>query len=497
MSHHTQISRRKFLGATAAVACSAQAAASTRPNILFLMSDEHRHDALGCAGNAAIETPNLDRVAGQGVNFTHTYCQGPLCQPSRASIITGQYVHRHGQTWNGFSMRPEWPTLMKQLQTAGYQTAMIGKAHFSGDGAFMTPGSRDFRNHEWSRRFGLDWMLEEFDKVILQIPGAITPYTEYLKSKGLLETFLTETPRLRPDPRAAYAGKVSKLPLADCQSSFIGDRAVDWLHTRKSDQPFFLWVSFVEPHPPIIDNAYWAERYKDTRMPVGPVVMPELKDDAYGRYIRVWIRAIGSGDFTAEGAAAMARHYYGMMSQVDRKIGDIIHALQETGADKNTWIVYTADHGEMLGDHKMVFKNVFYRGSVRVPNIVMPPGGMKPRTVHDLVESIDLTATMLDVAGAELPQCQGRSLVPLIQGRAKGREVAFSELAGHQNKNNFFVMAATSRYRYLYDKQNDLPCELFDLEKDPDELHNLIDDPAHAGIRKDLHRDYIVPFMSS
>jgi choline-sulfatase len=206
---------------------------------------------------------------------------------------------------------------------------------------------------------------------------------------------------------------------------------------------------------------------------------------------------IGSGDFTEEGAAAMARHYFGMMSQVDRKIGDIIRALQETGADKNTWIIYTADHGEMMGDHKMIFKNVFYRGSVRVPNIVRPPGGMKPRTVHDLVESIDLTATMLEVAGAELPQCKGRSLVPVIEGRAKGREVAFSELAGHQNKGNFFVMAATQRYRYLYDKQNGLPCELFDLEQDPDELHNLIDDPAHAGIRKDMHKDYLVPFMTA
>ena len=496
MSQENPISRRQFLGATAAIACSAQAA-STRPNILFLMADEHRHDVMGCAGNNVIKTPNLDRLAGQGVNFTHTYCQGPLCQPSRASIITGRYVHQHGQSWNQFSMKPEWPTMMKQLQAAGYQTAMVGKAHFAGDGAYARANSKDFRNTEWSQRFGLDWMIEEYDKAIHQIPGAITPYNEYLKSKGLLETFLEETPRTRPHPRAVYAGKVSKLPLPDCQSSFIGDRAVDFLHTRKNDKPFFLWVSFVEPHPPIIDTAYWAEQYKDAKMPVGPVVMPELKDDAYGRYIRTWIRNIESGSMTEEDAAHMARHYYGMVSQVDRKIGDIIQALKEIGADKNTWIIYTADHGEMMGDHKMVFKNVFYRGSVRVPNIVSPPGGMKPRTVHDLVESVDLTATMLDVAGAELPQCKGQSLVPVVQGHGKGREVAFSELAGHQNKDNFFVMAATQRYRYLYDKQNDLPCELFDLEEDPGEMHNLIDDPAHAGVRKDMHKDYVAPFMAS
>lgn len=496
MSQMNPISRRQFLGATAAMACSAQAAKSTRPNILFLMADEHRHDAMGCAGNAVVKTPNLDRLAGQGVHFTHTYCQGPLCQPSRASIITGRYVHQHGQSWNGPSMKPEWPTMMKQLQGAGYQTAMAGKAHFMGDDVYAG-GPHDYRNTEWSQRFGLDWMFEDFDKIVHLIPSAITPYKEYLKSKGLLETFLAETPTRRGQPRNYYAGKVSKIPLADCHTTFLGDHAVDFLRTRKNDKPFFLWVSFVEPHPPIIDTSYWAEQYKDAHIPVGPVVMPELKDDAYGRYMRNWMRVIGTEDLTEEGAATMGRHYYGMISQVDRKIGDIIHALQETGADKNTWIIYTADHGELLGDHKMVYKSMFYRGSVRVPNIVCPPGGMKPRDVHDLVESIDLTATMLDVAGAELPQCQGRSLVPVVQGHGKGREVAFSELRSAMNKDNYFVMAATQRYRYLYDKQTDLPCELFDLEKDPNEMHNLIDDPAHAGIRKDMHRDYVLPFMAS
>src|SRR5262249_44713116 len=155
-------------------------------------------------------------------------------------------------------------------------------------------------------------------------------------------------------------------------------------------------------------------------------------------------------DFTPEGAAEMARHYYGMVSLVDQKIGDIVRAVRDRGWDKNTWFIYTSDHGEMMGDHKMVFKNVFYKGSVRVPNIVRPPGGVKPRVADGLAQSIDLTATMMDVAGASLPQYQGRSLVSQIKGESKSREVAYSELAGHQNKGNFFAMAATSRYRYTF-----------------------------------------------
>jgi arylsulfatase A-like enzyme len=137
---------------------------------------------------------------------------------------------------------------------------------------------------------------------------------------------------------------------------------------------------------------------------------------------------------------------------------------------------------------------VFYKGSVRVPNIVRPPGGVKARTSDALAQSIDVSATMLDIAGAELPGGLGKSLRPLIEDpSAKGREVVYSELAGHRNKGNFFVMAASQRYRYLYDKEN----ELFDLEKDPDELHNLIHEPGSAGIRSDMHKDYIQPFMNS
>jgi arylsulfatase A-like enzyme len=164
---------------------------------------------------------------------------------------------------------------------------------------------------------------------------------------------------------------------------------------------------------------------------------------------------------------------------------------------KNTWVIYTADHGEMMGDHKMMYKNVFYRGSVRVPNIVRPPGGMKGKTVNGLAESIDLTATMLDLAGAHMPECEGRSLLPAIKGEGKLRDVVHSELAGHQNKGNFFVMAANERYRYTYDKENKLACELYDLEKDHDEMHNLVEDPRFAGIRNDMHKDYVQSFMNS
>jgi arylsulfatase A-like enzyme len=493
------LSRRQFLQ-TAAAASAVAAAASDRPNIIFLMADEHRYDALNCLGNSAVHSPNLDRIASEGVRFTHTYCNGPLCQPSRASIMTGRYPHQHGQTWNRNSMKPEWPTMMKQLQKAGYTTAKLGKAHFGG-GGIGPSGSKDLRDNEaWGRSFGFDYLLEEYDKFIHATPGIKTPYTEYLRERKLLETYLTQIPSMTDVAERKmplYEPATSKLPQEHMQCSFVADRSIDWLRGYKKDKPFFLWVSFIEPHPPIIDSTRWASHYKSAKIPVGPVVMPDLPDNAWGNYLRTWIQSTRTGNLTPEHVSEIARHYYGEISLIDQKIGDIFKAVDDLGLGKNTWIFYTADHGEMLGDHKMMYKNVFYRGSVRVPNIVRPAGGMKAKTVDSLVESIDLSATFLDLAGAHMPECQGRSLVPAIKGNGKTRDVVHSELAGHQNKGNFFIMAANQRYRYTYDKENKLACELYDLEKDHDEMHNLVDDPAYGGIRKDMHKDYVEEFMNS
>src|SRR5579862_1433595 len=190
------LSRRRFLK-TAAAASAASAASGDRPNIVFLMADEHRYDALGCAGNPAVYSPNLDRLASEGVRFSHTYCQGPLCQPSRASIMTGQYVHQHGQSWNRISMKPEWPTMMKALQKAGYTTAKVGKCHFAGGGSGSLTGSKDLRdNAPIGRQFGFDWLVEEYDKFIHTLPGIVTPYTEYLRKKNLYETYCSEIPAM-------------------------------------------------------------------------------------------------------------------------------------------------------------------------------------------------------------------------------------------------------------------------------------------------------------
>jgi arylsulfatase A-like enzyme len=506
------ISRRSFIRAmalgTASLAlgnCSAGKAESkedvlkspNRPNIIFITTDEQRWDALGCAGNKALKTPNLDRMAEEGVHFTRTYCQGPLCQPSRASILTGKYVHEHGHTWNRFDMKPGWPTMAKQLQANGYHTAVIGKTHF-----WARPPARsyDFRQNDFFvRKFGFDDVIEEYDKFLHIIQGVTTPYTEYLKTKGLYDTYAKEVPRFQtPEAsvRDLWLGKASKLPQEHHLTSFITHTAVDWLEKYDHNKPFFLWVSYVMPHPPIIDDPTWAAYYQNKDVPFGPQHKPALPNNAWGQYLRGWIKGTEVDQITPDSLIESIRHYYGMVSLIDQGVGDLRSAVQKLGREDDTWFFFTSDHGEMLGDHGLMFKNVFYKGSVLVPNVVRPPRGMPGRSVTGLVQSIDLTATIMDITGSERSEgMRGQSLIQEMKGERNGRTVAFSEMAGHGNRGNFFVMVATDRYRYLYDRENGIHCELYDLKEDPDESHNLVDDPAFKGIRDDLHKDYYVPFL--
>lgn len=473
---------------------------TTRPNILLLYTDEHHYQALGAAGNPDVTTPNLDRLAEGGVRFSRTYCQSPLCQPSRASFITGRYVHGHGQTWNRWNMDSAWPTLMKQLQRAGYTTAVTGKTHFFWD---PPSGSMDLRESEgFIRDFGFDYVMEEFDKYTHTLPNVITPYTRYLEEKGLLDIYRQETPSFIDGKirlLESQDGIPSRLPQEADLTCFVADRAIDWLNGHDGQKPFFLWVSFVGPHPPIKADPVWSKYYleRKVKVPIGPAERPPTPDNAWGRYLRFLLGPeTPNPRMSPEVLGRKIREYYGMISLIDQRIGDILAALGRRGWENDTWVLFTSDHGEMMGDHSLMYKYVFYKGSVLVPNIIHPPGGMAPRVVDGLAESIDVSATILDLAGAKPPAgCQGRSLLPFLSGTGTPRQAVFSELAGFRNQGNSFAMVATDRYRYTYDQQNDLACELFDLDEDPDEIKNLVDDPASADLRERLHQEYLIPFL--
>lgn len=460
-----------------------------RPNILFITSDQHRADVLGCAGNPTVRTPNLDGLARNGVRFERMYCQGPLCQPSRASLLTGRHVAEHGMLWNGPDMPTSWATMPGALQEQGYETAVVGKTHFH---AGRPRPSQLAEQQRHIRALGFDHVVEEFDKYVHVMDGVSSPYTRHLDDHGLLQTYADQVRRLDWLGPDAWRGETSVVPRGHDLTTFVVSEAADWLTARSNRRPFFLWLSFVAPHAPFADDPDWAAVYADADIPspTGPPIDPP--ESPWGHYLDELGRHGSLMSMPAAAQTNAARHYYGQVSLVDESIGRLLDVLDDTGSGADTWVVYTSDHGEMLGDHGLWNKMVFYLPSVLVPAIIRPPAGGAGDVVVEPVEAVDLTATMLELAGASVPVC-GRSLLPRIRGEPLDPRPASSELSalGHH-----LLAVATDRYRYTYDRAHGHPCELFDLAEDPAELHNLVDDPTARALRDSLHARYISPRLA-
>lgn len=462
-----------------------------RPNILFVFADQHRHDALGCAGNSLIETPNLDQLASSGVRFTDAWCQSPICQPSRAALITGRYPHELGVMRNfGPDMDSGWPTFMKQLQQAGYTTANIGKTHYYAEGLAEPDGETDLR--QYSARvaeFGFDHVVEEFDRYVHAMDGVHTPYTSYLREAGVYETYREQIKSIWRLTEHHWDGVTSPLSKEQDLTSFLTREAQSWLALQSTAQPFFLQVSYVQPHVPLMGDPEWASFYSDAQIPRGPVGSKMGGVPIWDDYLS-WCSHHANGHLlTDEYVLAGARQYYAMISLIDECIGELISQLDAQGMLDNTWIVYSSDHGEMLGDHGLMAKFNFHRGSVQVPLIVRPAGGCASLTSDALAAVVDIGPTLLDVAGAEpLTEVRGRSLLPAITQNEDGRPVLFSEIQkqSRQSQAPTFRAVRNHRYRLTLETTTSTPCELFDLIEDPDELHNRVSDQSLAAVASEL-----------
>ncbi len=459
------------------------------PNILFIFADQHRHNVMGCAGHPIVATPNLDRIASEGVRFSQTWCQSPICQPSRASVITGRYAHELGVTHNTGGFDPDWDTVMKQLQAGGYETASIGKTHYHE--SYQPPeedGEVDMRSRAgFVGEFGWDYVLEEYDKYLHVESRLNTPYTDHLAAHGMLDAYREQIKGVFRLTDTHWRGETSVLPQELDLTTFLADEAKNWLSARATDKPFMLKLAFVQPHVPLIDDPTWAAYYEDADIDIPPLAPPEIPNDTWGDYMSRLDKhsqaQVMDEDFVRNGT----RHYYGMISLIDQKVGEMLETLESLGQLDNTWIIYCCDHGEMLGEHRLWAKMNFYKGSVQVPLIIRPPGGTTSRVDDSLTELTDVTATLADIGGVAPPSgCQGNSLVPALsetkaETRAettaetqKGREFVYSRIGSYAGMRN-------GQYRFTTHVKSGTPCELFDLQEDPDETRNLVNDAQHAA----------------
>jgi arylsulfatase len=458
------LSRREFMAGSAAAALPRNAAA-TRPNILLIMVDEMRWDAMGCEKHATVRTPNLDKLARDGVRFANAYTVSPVCSPSRASVFTGRYAHVHGVTMNGVPAHDGEIFLPSILKHHGYHTAISGKLHY-------TPVRFDYGfDHFWS--FSSEG------------PAPETGFNAYLRKKHGSPAKWPIVPGTCPwpdDPLGRDVG-LFKYPEEDFETDWITARSIDYLRSWKGNaQPWFLFTSYLKPHSPSVEPQPYFGMYDPDSFPI-----PKLPANA--RELRAAQRERQRRQYVDDErmVRVMSAKYYGAITHVDVHVGKLLGELERLGMAGNTIVLFTADHGNMLGDHGRWFKGVQYEGSAHVPLLWRGPKGASEnggKVVGKVIENTDLMPTLLEAAGLPVPEgVQGRSFLALARGNgAQWKDRCYSQLRGG--------MVLDGRWK-LIDNSLDGSgtLELYDLRNDPKEEHNQADDAKQRDRLTEYRRD--------
>jgi len=443
-----------------------------QPNILFITADQLRPDFLGCAGASWASTPNIDKLAQQGTRFTRCYTNSPVCAPARIALATGLRPHRLGAVDNMAFLPGSADTYYKRLRDNEYYVGSCGKLDLAKPDKFN--GLKGDRPCNYT--FGFTHPIEVEGKIHCgSSPTPIGPYTQYLHDKGKLKTLHEDYQN-----RNIFDARSSALDTEDFQDVYTGRRAVEWLDDRPTDYPYHLFVSFAGPHDPFDPPEEYSKMFEDAD------IKPRVQDDGEGKPSRIHDRMKRSLKHDEETFIHMRRQYAASLKVVDDAIGKIIEAANSRDDDRDTYILFSADHGEMLGDHNLLIKHVAYEPSWGIPLIISGPGLPQGKVSNAMVELIDVGETVCDLAGLNRPDhIDAHSLLPLLKGKTEEhREYVLTE-------ERPFRAIATEKWKFIetYNDKN----ELYNLVDDPDELNNVIAD--HADIARDLNRKMINGFM--
>ena len=477
-------------------------------NILFVMCDQLRADHLGAAGHPHLKTPNLDRLARRGVRFDRAYVQSGVCGPSRMSFYTGRYMFSHGATWNRVPLSVRERTIGDHLRPAGLRVALAGKTH-------VLPDAEGLARYGIEAGSALDALLREGGFESLDRydghsrPGQESGYPAYLAAHG----YGGDDPwndwvisAEAPDGRIVSGWHMRNARLAarvaeeHSETAYMTDQALRFV-AEQGDRPWFLHLSYVKPHWPYMAPAPYHAMY-------GPGdCLPLNRDPSEFIEPHPVIAAYRgheeSRNFAREEVARTVRPtYMGLVSQIDSHIGRLMSALEAAGRLEDTLIVFTADHGDFLGDHWLGEKEIFHEEAIRVPLIVVDPDrradASRGRVERRLVEAVDLLPTFLDVLGLDPAThlLEGRSLAPLLRGPApvSWREAAISELdysfrqarvtLGREPGQCRAWMVRTERWKYV--EWLGFRPQLFDLVNDPQERVDLGASGAHRAVRSEM-----------
>lgn len=422
--------RREFLASTAAAPL---AAAGNRPNIVFLMPDQHRAQTVGCLGDEQVRTPQIDRLASDGMVIENTFANTPVCCPARAVLLTGQYCHRNGMVANDLRLRESSVSFAKVLQSAGYRTGFVGKWHLDGGKrlpGFVPPGER---------RQGFEyWAANQCSHMHFR------------------NTIFRDT----PDP----------IVLDKFETDGYADYAEEFLDAARTDtRPFYLTVQWGPPHDPYKAPEEYARLYDPEKLKL----RPNWRD----------------GD-RVPGPEQIA-HYYAMVTAIDDAVGRILRRLDELGLRDNTIVLYASDHGDMLGSHGERLKRKPWEESIRVPGVLRWPGRVKPGSrTGAFFTHVDFAPTLLAMAGLAVPkEMQGQSLAPAILEGKGGPDSAFFQIfgpfAGDGTPDGWRGIRTR---RYMYARFRERPWVLYDLPRDPHQLRNLAGERSARAVREEMER---------
>ena len=459
-----------------------------RPNVLLIYTDQQRYDTLGANGNDLIRTPNLDRLAAEGVTFSRAYVTTPLCVPSRVALFTGRYNHANLSYNNGRLMYETETDYVSRFRAAGYETSLVGKNHC-------------YPKDRVARTFDYAW-----DSNHCAVSRREPHYQKVADVRGdKMQVPFAEDPLHRDEDVTATTFR----------------KAREYLKGRSNDKPFLMWLSIADPHPPYMVPEPYATMYDDVDVPDPAWREGECDDKPYRqRLIVEWNRY--DKEYPDGLVKKLKRIYWGMVSYIDDELGALVAFLKERGLYDNTIIMFTSDHGDYMGDHRMIRKGPhLYEALVHVPLIAHWPGRFKPRVTDAMVANIDIMPTLAEICGVDdVSGTQGRSFAKVLAGACdKARTCVFLEhgnpgtppLPDNVSREEYERLendtghhlcdtisrgrvkgVRTDRYKYCV-TPGDVD-ELYDLEADADELVNLARRPEH-GHTVVQHRTLILDWL--